>query len=92
MSDFIELAQVQYISLFHKFTVSSIQGASEYIFFAAMSKLLAAVTTYPYQVVRARLQDQNGRHSRAIELGFEEQHSPDQCVPIALVAYEREPP
>ena len=32
-----------------------------------MSKLLAAVTTYPYQVVRARLQDQNGRHSRALE-------------------------
>jgi solute carrier family 25 (mitochondrial folate transporter), member 32 len=27
--------------------------------FAAMSKLLAAATTYPYQVVRARLQDQH---------------------------------
>ncbi|XP_026670692.1 mitochondrial folate transporter/carrier isoform X3 [Ceratina calcarata] len=29
----------------------------EYIFFAAVSKLIAAATTYPYQVIRARLQD-----------------------------------
>ncbi|KAG7189387.1 hypothetical protein KM043_017034 [Ampulex compressa] len=29
----------------------------EYIVFAAISKLIAAATTYPYQVVRARLQD-----------------------------------
>lgn len=29
----------------------------EYIFFAAVSKLIAAASTYPYQVVRARLQD-----------------------------------
>ena len=50
-----------------QFINSKFQGASEYIFFAALSKLLAAVTTYPYQVVRARLQDQNGRHSRALE-------------------------
>lgn len=31
----------------------------EYLTFAAISKLIAAGTTYPYQVVRARLQDQH---------------------------------
>lgn len=35
-------------------------GSLEYVFFAALSKLVAAVTTYPYQVVRARLQDDRG--------------------------------
>ncbi|XP_012534626.1 mitochondrial folate transporter/carrier [Monomorium pharaonis] len=32
-------------------------STTEYIIFAAMSKLIAAGSTYPYQVVRARLQD-----------------------------------
>ncbi|EZA61844.1 mitochondrial folate transporter/carrier isoform X2 [Ooceraea biroi] len=32
-------------------------STTEYIIFAAMSKLIAAASTYPYQVVRARLQD-----------------------------------
>ncbi|XP_012054746.1 PREDICTED: mitochondrial folate transporter/carrier [Atta cephalotes] len=32
-------------------------STTEYIVFAAMSKLIAAASTYPYQVVRARLQD-----------------------------------
>ncbi|XP_026821863.1 mitochondrial folate transporter/carrier isoform X1 [Rhopalosiphum maidis] len=32
---------------------------SEYIVFAAFSKLIAAGLTYPYQVIRARLQDQH---------------------------------
>jgi len=31
----------------------------EYLSFAAISKLIAAATTYPYQVIRARLQDQH---------------------------------
>lgn len=31
----------------------------EYLTFAAVSKLIAAATTYPYQVIRARLQDHN---------------------------------
>ena len=48
-------------------TCSCFQAAAEYIFFAATSKLIAAVTTYPYQVVRARLQDQNSHHNRALE-------------------------
>lgn len=34
----------------------------EYLTFAAVSKLIAAATTYPYQVVRARLQDHNHRY------------------------------
>ncbi len=35
------------------------QGTGEYLLFAAISKLIAAAATYPYQVIRARLQDQN---------------------------------
>lgn len=34
----------------------------EYLSFAAVSKLIAAAATYPYQVVRARLQDSNHRY------------------------------
>lgn len=33
------------------------QGTKEYITFAAVSKFIAALATYPYQVIRARLQD-----------------------------------
>lgn len=34
----------------------------EYLSFAALSKLFAAVTTYPYQVLRARMQDQHSHY------------------------------
>lgn len=34
-------------------------ATGEYLVFAAISKLIAAAATYPYQVIRARLQDQN---------------------------------
>ncbi|XP_037301845.1 mitochondrial folate transporter/carrier-like [Manduca sexta] len=37
----------------------------EYLTFAAVSKLLAAGATYPYQVVRARLQHRGARATAA---------------------------
>jgi len=42
-------------------------ATGEYLFFAALSKLFAAVTTYPYQVIRARLQDQHSRYNGAVD-------------------------
>lgn len=44
------------------------QNALEYITMAALSKIFAVVTTYPYQVVRARLQDQHNRYDGAIDV------------------------
>ncbi|XP_050095693.1 mitochondrial folate transporter/carrier isoform X1 [Anopheles aquasalis] len=38
---------------------------AEYLTFAAVSKLIAAAATYPYQVIRARLQDQNHSYKGA---------------------------
>jgi len=38
-------------------------GTVQYLSFAALSKLFAASVTYPYQVVRARLQDQHKEYS-----------------------------
>ncbi|XP_054721082.1 mitochondrial folate transporter/carrier-like isoform X2 [Uloborus diversus] len=43
-------------------------GTSQYLCFAALSKLFAASVTYPYQVVRARLQDQYKEYSGALEV------------------------
>jgi len=40
-------------------------GTPEYLTFAAVSKLVAALATYPYQVVRARLQDSLSHHKYA---------------------------
>lgn len=40
----------------------------EYIVMAALSKIFAVATTYPYQVVRARLQDQHNRYSGVIDV------------------------
>ena len=36
-----------------------LQSSFEYLLFAAVSKTIAVCSTYPYQVVRARLQDQH---------------------------------
>lgn len=38
-------------------------GTTEYLSFAAVSKLFAATITYPYQVLRARLQDQHNTYT-----------------------------
>ncbi|XP_041844846.1 mitochondrial folate transporter/carrier-like [Melanotaenia boesemani] len=43
-------------------------NALEYIAMAALSKLFAVATTYPYQVVRARLQDQHNSYSGVIDV------------------------
>lgn len=40
----------------------------EYIGFAAISKIFAASTTYPYQVVRSRLQDQHRQYTGVIDV------------------------
>ncbi|KAJ8291073.1 hypothetical protein GJAV_G00021070 [Gymnothorax javanicus] len=40
----------------------------EYITMAALSKIFAVATTYPYQVVRARLQDQHNKYNGATDV------------------------
>ncbi|XP_029958067.1 mitochondrial folate transporter/carrier [Salarias fasciatus] len=40
----------------------------EYITMAALSKIFAVATTYPYQVVRARLQDQHNKYNGVVDV------------------------
>ncbi|KAI1894113.1 hypothetical protein AGOR_G00112480 [Albula goreensis] len=40
----------------------------EYITMAALSKIFAVASTYPYQVVRARLQDQHNKYNGAVDV------------------------
>ncbi|KAM9310550.1 solute carrier family 25 member 32-like [Pholidichthys leucotaenia] len=40
----------------------------EYITMAALSKIFAVATTYPYQVIRARLQDQHNTYNGVIDV------------------------
>ncbi|KAH8396951.1 hypothetical protein KR215_006657 [Drosophila sulfurigaster] len=48
---------------YRKLPIDTKLATSEYLAFAAISKLIAAAMTYPYQVVRARLQDHHHRYS-----------------------------
>ncbi|KAF3691562.1 Mitochondrial folate transporter/carrier Solute carrier family 25 member 32 [Channa argus] len=43
-------------------------NALEYITMAALSKIFAVATTYPYQVVRARLQDQHNTYNGTMDV------------------------
>ncbi|XP_071239228.1 solute carrier family 25 member 32-like isoform X2 [Salvelinus alpinus] len=43
-------------------------NALEYITMAALSKIFAVATTYPYQVVRARLQDQHNKYNGVLDV------------------------
>ncbi|KAJ8878566.1 hypothetical protein PR048_019144 [Dryococelus australis] len=45
--------------------INSKLSSFDYLLFAALSKLFAVVATYPYQVVRARLQDQHHNYRGA---------------------------
>uniref|UniRef100_W8BHA3 Mitochondrial folate transporter/carrier n=1 Tax=Ceratitis capitata TaxID=7213 RepID=W8BHA3_CERCA len=46
-----------YYNTYRKLPIDTKLATSEYLAFAAISKLIAAAATYPYQVIRARLQD-----------------------------------
>jgi len=46
-----------YYNNYRKLPIDTKLATSEYLVFAAISKLIAAAATYPYQVIRARLQD-----------------------------------
>lgn len=48
--------------------ICAFQGTVQYLLFAALSKLFAASLTYPYQVIRARLQDQYSDYSGVIQV------------------------
>jgi len=52
---------------YHNQEITTKLGTLEYLSFAALSKLIAALTTYPYQVVRARLQDKNVKYSGSLD-------------------------
>ncbi|BFG03471.1 mitochondrial folate transporter/carrier [Drosophila madeirensis] len=48
---------------YRKLPIDTKLATTEYLAFAAVSKLIAAAATYPYQVVRARLQDHHHRYN-----------------------------
>lgn len=45
-----------------------LQNPFEYITMAALSKIFAVATTYPYQVIRARLQDQHTSYKGVVDV------------------------
>ena len=48
-----------------------LQNSVEYLAFAAVSKIFAASVTYPYQVVRSRLQDQHRSYNGVHDVVFQ---------------------
>lgn len=48
---------------YRKLPIDTRLATTEYLTFAAISKLIAAAATYPYQVVRARLQDHHHNYN-----------------------------
>lgn len=52
----------------HPLFVFRKQNTLEYITMAALSKLFAVATTYPYQVVRVRLQDQHNKYNGVVDV------------------------
>jgi len=53
---------------YRNFPIDTKLTTMEYLSFAALSKLIAAIATYPYQVVRARLQDQHSTYKGVIDV------------------------
>lgn len=51
---------------FYSLPITEKLGPMEYVTMAASSKLVATSITYPYQVVRARLQDQQQKYNSAV--------------------------
>ncbi|XP_063911758.1 solute carrier family 25 member 32-like [Zophobas morio] len=54
-------------SVYYGLPISTKQGTVQYLSFAALSKLVAAGATYPYQVVRARLQNQHYSYTGTLD-------------------------
>lgn len=52
---------------YRKLPIDTKLATSEYLAFAAISKLIAAAATYPYQVVRARLQDHHHNYRGTLD-------------------------
>lgn len=66
------------------------QSSFEYITFAAISKIFAASITYPYQVVRSRLQDQHRNYSGVLDVvrqTWRWVHVGYLALPLILIAW-----